>query len=153
MNTDISLSNLTPKQSETFAILLSEGYDYIPSYEASLFYAQNLTNARDYARVRQSITGNREEANSNPPGDHLKVNAICVSNPRVSFEMKIENNWKQLTLLYFINSLENKLNEIHLKSTKKQVKRLTIVAIDPQLILDSSLSIEDKEKMEQTDLR
>ncbi len=105
-------AHLTPKQSETFAILLREGFDYIPSYETSVFYGENLSNARDYARSRQK-----------PSKNCLKINAICDNNSFASFEMDVEK-WKEMSLLNFINKMENKLNEMHLTKTMDYVKRL-----------------------------
>ncbi len=45
---NIGISNLTNEQSETMAILLSEGFDYNASYEASIFYPKDIQNARDF---------------------------------------------------------------------------------------------------------
>ncbi len=40
----------------TLAILLSEGFDYNSSYEAAIFFGQDIRSARAYANARQSAT-------------------------------------------------------------------------------------------------
>ncbi len=48
----MDISNFTNAQNETLAILLSEGFDYNASYEASIFYGDNLIYAREYAKTQ-----------------------------------------------------------------------------------------------------
>ncbi len=62
----MDISKLTISQKETFAILLSEGFDYNPSFEASIFYGNDVKNAREYARAR-----------SKPSKASMRVNVVC----------------------------------------------------------------------------
>ncbi len=46
-------SKLTISQKETFAILLNEGFDYNSSFEASIFYGNDIQNAREYPKSQK----------------------------------------------------------------------------------------------------
>ncbi len=75
----MDISNFTSAQNETFAILLSEGFDYSASYEASIFYGENLIDAMEYAKSRSS----------------LRINAICETSSVASFAI-VETNPKEM---------------------------------------------------------
>ncbi len=73
----MDLSKLTNPQKETFAILLSEGFDYNPSFEASIFYGNDIQNAKDYARTR-----------SKPSKESMRITVVCrAESMNLSFEM------------------------------------------------------------------
>ncbi len=54
MQSTLDKDKLTNAQKATFAILLSEGFEYNSSFEASIFYGKDIKNARIYAKTRNT---------------------------------------------------------------------------------------------------
>ncbi len=75
-----NIDKLTNAQRDVLAVLLSEGFDYNPSYEASIFYPKDIERAKDYAASRTIEKGTMRlsviHANGNGSG-------------RLSYEMSI----------------------------------------------------------------
>ncbi len=74
----------------------------------------------------------------------IKINAICGYDPILSFEMEIKD-WKELSLLDFMNKMENKLNVMHLPKTVDGVKRLLIQSISNMPNSNNSWNLSERE--------
>ncbi len=99
----MDVSNFTNTQKDTLAILLSEGFDYDASYEASIFYSENVTNAREYAKSRSKIPHPNITIQEDNNNIQMSINAICGNSLKYDFSLGkiVITNPKQMTLLYF----------------------------------------------------
>ncbi len=150
------LPNSTPQlqkwrkaQRDIFGILLSEGFEYNPSYEASIFYPKDIQSARDYAasRTRHS-TGFKEKGKGNlriivKNGSELLTEELKAF---FSFEMEVENP-KKMTVITLLNKIEDKLNCEHLEAFKghfgPRLRKLLLknVKLNPCLLDDDEIKV------------
>ncbi len=97
----MDVSSFSDEQLETLAILLSEGFDYNTSYEASIFYPKDTRRAREYANSRQNIPRKLSLTCT------MRIKAVCENMPSLKFHIEISDPRKK-TLQMFISELEQR---------------------------------------------
>ncbi len=110
---NIDITKLTSTQTENFAILLSEGYDYKTSYQAIISnpHIKNIHNARNQANALQGTMLINVEC---------PESAITKGACFLPFQLKIDNP-KRMTILNLVNEIEEKVNKDDLETLRKRL--------------------------------